>query len=187
MPTWSGWAQQFLRAAHYSASSSNVRFLHEWAQHAQTNCNRNPIDLAIRSPGAGDCAALPGIFPKAQHYPDHATAATAFDTEVHMSFATAIDSALTSGNPYTYGGADGVVSALGSWGSAKFASVYYTETVAKQGGSGSSSGGIAPRTHHAWTDLQRSVNRRLPAALRQAEAANRATLRALSRAHKVHH
>ena len=183
MGTWTGWAQQFLRAAHYSASSSNVRFLHEWAQHAQTNCDRNPIDLAIRSPGAGDCANLPGIFPKAQHYPDHATAATAFDTEVHMSFATAIDSALISGNPYTYGGADNVASALVSWGSDEFARVYKGEAQPSTGGGG----GGAPHAHRGWADLQHTFNHTMIRSLDHSHRLTQAALRSLNRTHKVRH
>lgn len=185
MATWAGWQQQLLKAAGFSTSASNVRFLTEWHQHATTDCTNNPIDLSIRSPGAGDCANLPGIFPKAQHYDTHGHAAHAFDTEVHMKFANAIENALVSGNPYTFGGANDVASALVSWGSDAFAKFYSGETRSTSGGGGSGGGGIAPRTHRAWIDLQRSVNKRLPAALRKTDTANRATLRTLGRTRKV--
>lgn len=131
------------------------------------------------------CANLPGIFPKARYYTSHAQAAGAFADEVRLTFAKALFDALDSGNPYQSPSKPSeVASVLVSWGSDKYASVYLAAAQGQQGGGGPG-GGIAPRTHKAWVDLQGSINTRLPNALRDAEKANRAALRTLSRARKV--
>jgi hypothetical protein len=47
-------------------------------------------------------------------------------------------------------------------------------------------GGLsAPRAHHGWSDLQRTMNRKWPKALNASERLTRAALRSVSKARKV--
>lgn len=45
----------------------------------------------------------------------------------------------------------------------------------------------AARAHGGWADVRKSVNRRMPAALKASKRNTAAALRSLSRARKVHH
>lgn len=49
----------------------------------------------------------------------------------------------------------------------------------------SATGGIGPKAHNGWADLRRSVNRRMPAALNQANRDLDRALRSLSKTRKV--
>lgn len=184
MATWTGWQSQFLHAAGLINTPPNTRFLTEWAQNANHNCGNNPIDLSEPMPSATKCAANTGVLATVWRYIDHGQAANAFKFELLYPWADDIRKALDSGNPYQYAQTDRVVSDLVSWGSVKYARVFQAATTGSGGGS-SGGGGIAPHTHRAWGDLQKSVNKHLPNAARSAQTANRETLRTLSRARKV--
>ena len=187
MATWTGWEVQFFNAARILNTPPNQRFLTAWAAHATSpTCGNNPIDLSVSTGGSSNCANGTGIHPHTMRYPTHSQAASAFDIEIHQSWAHAILQALDSGNPFQVKNYSDVGSALVSWGSVHFFDWYMAQMQAGSGG-GSGGGGIAPQTHRAWSDLQRSVDKRLPAALHAAEKASLAALRATSRARKVRH
>lgn len=185
MSTWSGWQSQFLRAANIVVTPPNMRFLTSWSNNAATGCRNNPVDLAIQAPGASDCAKLTGIFPHAQHYSSHASAATAFDTELRMKFAAALRAALNSGNVYQSDNANDVASVLVSWGSPDFANVYLNTAQHQGGGGGGGTGTKAPHTHHGYADLRRTVEHRLPASLRRSHKLTESALRSLGRGRRV--
>ena len=184
MATWSGWQSQFMHAAGMIVTPPCTRFLTEWAANASHNCGNNPIDLSEPMPGATKCANNTGVLPTVWRYTTHTQAANAFKFELLYPWADDIRKALDSGNPYQYVQADRVVSDLVSWGSVKFANVFKGET-SGSGGGPSGGGGIAPHTHRAWADIQRSVNKHLPTAVRRVALSNQETLRALHRSRKV--
>lgn len=187
MATWTGWQIQFFNAANILNTPPNQRFLSAWASHATSpSCKNNPIDLSHARSGSSNCAKNTGINPWTQRYTSHGNAAAAFDAEIHAAWAHAILSALNSGNPFQVKNYSDVGSALVSWGSVKMFN-WYMGQMQSGSGSGSGSGGVAPQTHRAWSDLQRSIDKRLPAALRSAEKASLAALRASGRARKVRH
>ncbi len=185
MATWSGWESGFLHAAGLIDTPPNKRFLDGWAANANHNCGNNPIDLSEPMPGATNCANNSGVLPKVKRYQDHTQAANAFKFELLYPWADDIRKALDSGNPYTYADTDRVVSDLVSWGSTKYANVFKAAVSGSGGGGGGGKGGIAPHTHKAWLDLQRSLNSRLPATLNHAARTDAAALRELSRTRKV--
>ena len=187
MATWAGWEIQFFQAANILNTPPNQRFLSAWAAHATSpGCTDNPIDLSVPRGTSTNCTKNTGVNVWTQRYASHGQAAAAFNLEIHEPWARAILQALNSGNPFQFKGYNAAVSALVSWGSVKFANWYSQQMQAGQG-SGSAGGGVAPQTHRAWSDLQRSIDKRLPAALRRAERANRAALTAAGRARRVRH
>jgi len=184
--TWSGWIAQFLNAANILNTPPNQRFLSNWASHASApTCRYNPIDLSEPASGSANCVKPAGNFPWIQRYSSHASAAQAFNRQIHTPTASVIRAALDSGNPFQFKDWQDVVGQLRQWPSVDFAS-WYLAQMTGTGSGGSSGGALAPQTHKAWSDLQRAVDKRLPAALRQADHAARAALRATGRARKVH-
>jgi hypothetical protein len=183
--TWNGWQAEFLNAAHLLVTPPNIRFLTDWAAHANSpSCRNNPIDLYWPQPGSGNCVKPAGFSTWTQHYATHATAAHAFSLEIHTSDFAAIRAALNTGNPFQDPTVDPVVQALRAWGSTNFATWYSNQ----RGGTGGGGGGrtaIAPNTHKAWHDLQTSINKRVPDALRESRHLRAQTLRNIGRAHKV--
>jgi hypothetical protein len=180
---WSGWQNQFLNAANIIVTPPNRQLLDQWARNATTSCARNPIDLSHAVGNSSNCASLPGIFPHAKRYATHASAATAFRDEIHMSFAKALLDAMNTGNPYQIADPSAVTSVFVSWGSDSMANIYAAAT---SGGGSGGGGGAATGLHQGWSDLTRSLsNRRLGDKIRMTNQFDAATLRALKRARKV--
>ena len=186
MATWTGWENQLLNAAGIIVTPPNRQLLDLWAKNALTSCRNNPIDLSHNVSGSTQCGALPGIFAHARNYTTHAKAASAFDQEIHASFAAQLLKAMDTGNPFQVKYASDVASVFVSWGTDKMLNAYLNAAGAGGGGGGGGGGGIAPRTHKAWGDLQRSVNTHLPAAINHAAKVNAATLQKLRHVHRVH-
>lgn len=184
MSTWTGWQDDFLNAAAIIVTKENRNFLTQWAGHANSpSCKRNPIDLHHQEPHSTDCVKPAGFSWWTQSYASHATAAEAFSVQVNTGEFAAILDTLGTGDPYTDPGYKDVVKALKAWGSTLFAEWFRHHIE----GSSKGAGAIAPRTHRAWHDLQKSVNHNLPHALREAHKLNRAALRELRRASRVRH
>ena len=187
MPTWSGWQNQFLNAASILITPPNRTFMNEWANHAPGTCKNNPIDLSHSVSGSTRCGDTVAGFGRTQNYPSHTAAAHAFTLSVDTDWAQPIKAALNTGNPFQIDNRAPVIAALRRWGSTQFANWYANANSDGTGGGGGGGGGIAPHTHKAWVDLQRTINKRLPSSLRKVDQANRATLRAVSRGSKVKH
>jgi hypothetical protein len=185
--TWSGWEAQFLRAAGILNTPPNQRFLTNWASHASApNCRDNPIDLSEKASGSANCVKPAGDFPWIQRYSSHASAAQAFNRQIHTRFASVILAAMQSGNPFQFKDWQDVAGQLRQWPSINFATWYIGQM--QGGGSGGGGGGaLAPQTHKAWSDLQRALNSRLPSSINSAQRASRAALRAAGRARRVRH
>lgn len=186
MPTWSGWIIEFLQRAGILNTPPVQRFMSQWAAHAPGSCRNNPVDLTKAVPGSSRCGATVGGFGRSQNYSTHAQAATAFREQVRTDWVRPLLDALNTGNPFDISNRDPVVKVLERWGSPQFAAWYQAANSDGTTG-GSRSGGVAPQTHRAWSDLQRSVDKRLPKALHAAEKASLAALRAAARARKVRH
>ena len=183
MGTWSMWENQFLNAAGILITPPCRQFLDQWAANAShPNCTRNPIDLSTREAGSNRCAANSGIHPTTFTYSTHAHAATAFNTQIHESWASAILHALNTGNPFQPpSDPNAVRSALVSWGSVKFANAYQSQPTGG-GGGGTGVTGI----HKGWADLQRSLSRsHLGAKIKATNSMDAAALRKLSHLRKV--
>jgi hypothetical protein len=185
--TWNGWQAEFLNAAHLLVTPPNIRFLTDWAAHANSpSCRNNPIDLYWPQPGSGNCVKPAGFSNWTQHYATHATAAHAFSLEIHTADFAAIRRALNTGNIFQQP-ADPVVQELRAWGSTNFATWYSNQRSGTGGGGGGGQTGIAPNTHKAWHDLQRAINDVVPAAVRDSQRLRRQTLRDIAKARKVRH
>ena len=185
MPTWSGWIGQFLHAAGILNTPPNQTFMAAWAQHATSNCTRNPIDLCHAEPGSTNCRAATGIFPHYQTYTTHAHAASAFAYEVKLPAFKPLFNALDSGNPFQVADRSPVESVLISWGSVAFAKWYETAQAGGSGGGGGGGGAQGPGAHKGWVHLRRSVNHNMPHSLSASQRNIHAALRSLGHAHKV--
>jgi len=180
--TWSGWQRQFLTRAGIIITPPNLNLLSLWAQNSATNCDNNPIDLSQTVAGSPNCGELHGIFPHAKHYSSHRNAATAFRTEINMSFAHALLVAMNTGNPFQAPNFNDAASVFVSWGTPKMLDVFLNQGHTPGGGGGGGSAGI----HKGWADLQRSVGKgRLGKKVTATNRMDAATLRAIRRAHKV--
>ena len=182
MSTWPGWQADLLSHSGIPNTTNNRRFLSDWHSHAETNCANNPIDLSVTDFDGKDCADLPGLIAKAQRYPTTAAGSHAFDTQIHQAAYAALLSVMMTGNPYTATGSGLASEALSAWGSETFAQRYFAETANAPGRGGGIVDGDALR---GWTDLQRSINKRMPAALAASQATTRRALRSLGRTHRV--
>jgi hypothetical protein len=186
--TWPGWQIQFLAAARILNTPPNQRLLTSWAAHASApTCRNNPIDLSVKLSGSVDCASLPAITPKAQRYLSHVQAATAFRDEIHLPGARALLAAMQTGNPYQVSDPGAVASSLSWWGSQRFANTYLAAATGGSGGGGGGGHGVAPSTHRAWHDLQRSVNKAVPSAVRDSRRLRRQTLRDIAKVRRLGH
>ena len=185
MPTWSGWINQLLDAAGIIVTPPNRTFMSEWASHDKNPCANAPIVLSAFVQGATRCGATVTDFGYTYKYPSHAAAAHAFDIQTHNARAKPLLDALNTGNPFQIGDRSQVVAVLKHWGSPAFATWYANATTDGTTGGGGGGGGKASRAHGGWQDLRRSVNHRMPAALRKSGANSSAALRALSKARKV--
>lgn len=178
MTTWSGWQSEFLNAAHVPDDAANRAFLTAWAAHANApNCRNNPIDLSQPETGSGNCTILPGG-KHAQHYPSHASAATAFVDQIFSQQFQAIGVGLAASNITTSNLPQEYIDALNLWGSHKFA-------LFAAGQSGQKPPKVPVPLHKGWNDVRHSVNttahKRLAASQRLVSAA----LRKLEHTHKV--
>lgn len=184
MTTWSGWAADFLAAASLPGSNNNVRFLNEWAANAtHPSCQNNPNDLAQHIQGhSSNCGTATNYYNQHfQRYSSHLWARTGWAVEIRSGHYPHLVAALRSGNPYTYSGYLDVEGDLNRWGSGPFGAVYVNDLE-----SGPPASLKAPQALSGWKALRKSVNRDMPAALRQSQKARQAALRSLSHARKVH-
>ena len=183
MATWSGWDTDFLAAASLPNTAANRRFMDDWANNATApGCANNPIDLTHKETGSKNCHATGQTGVSIQRYTNHTWARTAFNTEIHSGKYAHLLAALKSGNPYTVKDAGAVASDLGSWTSVKFGNTYLAETQ-----TGGTSASFAPHATRGWADLQRSINRGGPTALRKISGFSRATSTTLARRRRVKH
>lgn len=183
MSTWSGWREEFLTAADVLVTNECLAFLSDWASHADSDCGNNPIDLTAQFSGSTDCATLPAILAKAQHYTARGNAAYAFHVETHQGWASALLAALKSGDPYNVHYTGKVASELSAWGSQTFAERYFKETANAPGRGG---GHVqAPQTLRGWNDVRHEINHEAPRVVRHSQAMMRQALRELARARKV--
>lgn len=181
MPTWTGWQTQFLRAAGVIVTPPNLHLLNAWANHAATNCARNPIDLSATRPGSSDCAALRNLTPKAQRYTSHASAAAAFHDELHDGFARPLLAAMNTGNPYDVDNSQEVANVFLAWGSDAMHDAYL-KGIPAQTDSGSTS---APGVHKGWSDIRHSINKKAPASLTASHKQIAAALRLTAKARRL--
>ena len=182
MTTWAGWAADFLSAASLQNTPGNRNFLTSWADNADhPNCRNNPVDLTHDEPNSTDCGTdtnADGL--RTQAYTSHTWARTAFNSQLHSGKYPALLAALRSGNPYNVGNPYDVEADLNRWGSPSFGAVFVDDV--RSGPPGKIK---APQALRAWADMQKSVNRHMPAALRQSERSRKAALRNLRRIRRV--
>lgn len=185
MSVWAGWQADLLGNAGLPNTSNNRRFLTAWHSEAETNCENNPIDLSNQPRGASDCAPLPGLTVKAQKYPTHGDAETAFVAQLDANYAKALLSALKTGNPYTADNTGDVTTSLAAWGSVRFSRTFFADTGSAPGRGGVSTGIAAPKAHDGWRDLRHTLNHTVLSELRDSRRITSAALRSMSRKHKV--
>lgn len=182
---WSGWIIQFLNGAGILNTPPIQTFMDQWAKHAPGSCHNNPIDLTQAVTGSSRCGDTIGGFGRSQNYGTHAQAAHAFTIQMHTAWVKPLLDALNTGNPFQIGDRSKVVAVLNRWASPSFATWYANANDDGTTGGGGGGGGKAARAHSGWNDLRRTVNHRLPTALRTSQQNTTAALRSLSRARKV--
>ena len=185
MPTWPGWGIEFTARAGILNTPPVQIFMDEWAVHDANPCRNAPVILSAFVAGATRCGATFTDFGFTYKYPSHAAAAHAFTIQLHNTRAAALLDVLNSGNPFQVGDRSAAVAVLKQWGSLAFARWYQEANSDGTTGGGPSSGGKGARAHSGWSDLRRSVNARLPAALRSSERNVHAALRSLSHARRM--
>lgn len=177
MATWSGWQSQLLNAAREPVTATNVAFLNLWAAHADApGCANNPIDLSHKETGSTNCQPLTPTR-TAQKYANHATAATAYATEIHSGNFPILATLLGGGKVNLTTGDAQVEAELNKWGSTNFSTFL--------AGNATPSGRPSPGIHRGWTELRKSVGTSLPGALSESGRLTRSALRSLSHARKV--
>lgn len=175
MATWSGWQTQLLNAANLPTGGDNVRFMSDWASHAnRPNCARNPVDISHRATGSTNCGSLPSS-KTAQAFTTHARAAGAFAAQLTPADYSHLHAALVSTAPYESTHTAGVALDLEKWGSTRFQQAYIAETGTGSGVGGGGGDSTAPHATKAWGDLQRQVNSTMPTTLRRVGALQAAT------------
>ena len=185
MSTWSGWIIQLLNRANILNTPPIQTFMSEWASHSPGSCKNNPIVLSTAVSGSTRCGDTVAGFGRTQNYATHAGAAHAFSIQMHTDWVRPLLNALNTGNPFQIGDRSKVVAVLRRWGDEGFADWYANATNDGQTGGGKGGGGKAARAHSGWNDLRRTVNHRMPKALRTSERNIHAALRSLSHARKV--
>jgi hypothetical protein len=182
--TWSGWQDQLLKAAGLPTSSDNETFLSDWNKSADSNCQNNPVDISHATSGSTNCKKLTTTR-TAQNYAGHAGAASAFRAEIQSGNYPHLRAALASGKPYNVSDSHDVIGDLIVWGSEKFA-FELTNNYGQPQPQPPTGGQIrAPHALGGWGDMQRSVNRNLPATLKQSNRYTVRALQSLARARKV--
>lgn len=186
MATWTGWQSQLLDAANLPDTTGNRVFLSDWAEHANANCGNNPVDLSRRESGSTNCHKLTGSR-TAQRYGSHATAARAFNQQIHGGAFPNLLAAFRSGNPETTTEVPKILGELGRWGSTKFADWLRTQLGLSGGssGSGGPSSVASTSVYKSWGDLQTSVNRRMPTAVQRVSVSQRRLLQTLIHKRRV--
>ena len=185
MTTWSGWDRQFLNAAGILLTPPNLTFMAEWASNEGGSCKNNPVDLAHPITGSTRCGDTVTGFGRTQNYPSHTKAAQAFSYQINDAAMKALKVALDTGNPFQIGDRSAAVAALDSWGSPVFAKWYMNATTDGGTGTGGAPSTRAPHTHSGYHDLQRTMQKNLPTALRKSSKLTNGALRSLSRGRKV--
>lgn len=186
MAWWLGFERAFLEAIGATATSRQIEFLTDWNVKASSDCSNNPLDISRANAGSMNCRKLTSSR-TAQNYTTHTQAQSAFRLQVESGNFPHLLAALRSDNPYTYKDTAGVEDDLRKWGSGKFADYYVTQV---------STGPPAPppqpppnlkapQALRGWKDLQRSINHKMPAALKDSERYRHEALRKLVRARKV--
>lgn len=181
MGAWDGFTTDLLGAAGLSKAKMTVQFMFDWNTAASSDCNNNPVDISRNVRGSTSCKRLTPTR-VARNYTSHASAEAAFSGQIKSGNYPHLLAALNTDNPYTYSDPAGVEADLRSWGSPGQAA-YYAKNAT--GGGSTAPSGTDPHSHTAWVDLQRSVNKRWPAAIKGTAEKHSAALRTLSRAHKV--
>lgn len=185
MPTWGGWVIEFLNRANIMNTPPNQTFMEQWAAHSPGSCKNNPVILSTAVSGSTRCGDTVAGFGRTQNYGTHSEAAHAFSLQMHTSWVKPLLDALNTGNPFQIGDRTKVVDVLKRWGDEGFAAWYANATTSGTSGGGGGGGGSASRAHGGWNDLRRTVNHRMPSALRTSERHTHAALRALSKARRV--
>lgn len=182
MSTWSGWQSQLLNRAGFAVTPGNSDFLTDWGKAEASSCKANPVIISWPLKGSTRCKPLGIRSLYVQNYTSHAQGASAFDQQLRQDNYTHLIAAFHTGNPYnlTDTKAKGVYDDLLRWGAYTMARNYALATF-----DSAVPGANSPRAHGGWADLQRSVNRNMPAALAASRRNTRAALRSLSRARRV--
>ena len=183
--TWNGWQASLLNGANIIVTPPNMNFLTDWHRQEGGTCTNNPVVLSTAVGTSTRCGDTVAGFGRTQSYPRRGDAIEAFRIQIDTPAMSELKAALNTGNPFQITDKSPVVHDLKQWGSPTFADWYANASSSGGSGGGGGGGGLAPNTHKAWGDLQKSVNRRLPAATRHASEANRATLRTLAHIHRV--
>lgn len=176
MSVYANWQADLLSAVRLPDTAHNRRFLTAWHEHAESNCDLNPIDLThvIKDSGSGakrhshDCKATGFVGRSYQRYDDRVWTRTAFYAQITSAKYQLLLAALKSGNPYAVQDRGAVASDIGEWGSQTFANFYLNPSVTPQ-----PTGPVsAPlKAHHAWHGMLHSVFVAAPKELiRSAEA-----------------
>lgn len=178
------WYIEFLQDAALNTSNVNQQFLIEWHKHATTNCKNNPIDLSVSQGRSSNCAVTSNPHRTAQTYKVFNDTYIAFEQQIHSGDFPHLLAALQHRNVFAVKDTGAVADDLDAWGSASFASRYRAIASAGVTGPGSGPSGDA-QTLRGWHDLQRSVNRHMPEALRSSQRSRKVALREAARASKV--
>jgi len=187
--TYRGWEKDLLDAAKLPNTSHTRKFLGDWHAASLIDCDLNPVDLTMPEGKSKNCKAYSGPRHGHIHYQAYAHSTdtrNAFAGQIKDSRYQHLRAALKSGNPYDTGkitadDAGLIETDLAYWGSAAFGADYANDMAA----GGPAPVFKAPQALKGWSDLQRSVNRKLPGAIRSSQRSRAAALRALGRARKV--
>ena len=184
MSVYKDWQADLLSSASLPDTKPNRDFLSDWHAHADSDCDLNPIDLTSHNSGSKNCKPVSLPYRPNAHYQSYSSRSwsrTAFYGQITSATYPHLRAALASGDPYKVTDWAKVAVDIGAWGGKTFANVY--EDTMSAGGPPPTL--KAPQALRGWHDMQRSVNRHLPAALHASKRAHRAALRELRRASKV--
>lgn len=184
MGTYTNWKHDLLSSDRMPDTTANLRFMGEFHTNSESDCALNPIDLTHHVTGeSSNCKQTGYVGRYYQRYTDRIWTRTAFYAQMTSGDYPHLRAALRSGNPYTVSDYLDVSKDIGKWSSGPFSSVYLGEM--------QSGGPIptlkAPQALAGWKDVQHSVNRGMPAALKASEHMRNAAWRHVRRAGKLLH
>lgn len=188
MSTWKGWEAQLVKTLGVGDTLQVGDLFTTWSKQVSQKCDNNPLAASRHATGSSNCRTL-GNGKHAQNYKDHASAIDATTAQLRDGDYPHLWAAIKSGSPYEASSPQAVADDLTKWGAAAAGAAYQIEVAqGSYGGGGGGGGGSPPKAahlHKGWADIRRSVNNKMPAALRNSQRSLHAGLRTVARARKV--
>jgi hypothetical protein len=178
MATWHDWQSDLLFAAKVDITDASTRLLTMMETFSSKSCTNNPVSISHKTATSTNCVQVL-LTRRAQNYSSHGEASGAFADQLRSGNYPNLLAAFVSGDPFGVSNPKPVADDLANWEPG----ISEAYLAAVQGAS--TTPGTPTSIHKGWEDVRRSVNHKVPGALRASDKQVAAALRALGRARKV--